>query len=88
MPPIVCTTVEPAKSRNGVSMRGLQPAARTPDPVAEDRVDEAADADAVEQVALEAGAADHGARGDRRAGVGEGELEQEERHERRRRSMP
>jgi len=28
--------------------------------VAEDRVDEAADADAVEQVALEAGAPDHG----------------------------
>jgi hypothetical protein len=59
-----------------------QPATRTPDPVAEDRVDEAAHADAVEQVALEAGAADHGTRGDGRARVGEGELEQEEGHER------
>ena len=67
--------VEPA---HGVA----EPAARAPDPVAEDRVDEAGHADAVEDVALEAGAADHGARGDRRRGVGEGELEQEEGQER------
>ena len=63
--------VEPA---HGVA----EPAARTPDPVAEDRVDEARHAGAVEDVALEARAADHGARRDRRGGVGEGELEQEE----------
>src|SRR6478735_4549566 len=43
-------TVEPAH-------RVAEPAARTPDPVAEDRVDEAGHADAVEDVALEAGAA-------------------------------
>ena len=61
---------------------GLQEAARAPGPVAEDRVDEAADGEAVEQVALEVGASDHRPRRDRRAGVGEGELEQEERHER------
>ena len=82
-PPMVCTTVEPAKSRKGVAIDG-QPAVRTPDPVADDRVDEAGDADAVEDVAHEAGAADHGARGDGRAGVGEGELEEPERQERRR----
>ena len=38
--------------------------------------------EAVEQVADEAGAADHGARGDGGAGVGEGELEEPERQER------
>ena len=37
---------------------------------------------AVEDVALEPGATDHGARRDGRRGVGEGELEQEEREER------
>ena len=52
MPPIVCTTVEPAKSRNGVFIVG-EPAVGTPDPVADDRVDEPADADAVEQVTAE-----------------------------------
>ena len=35
-------------------------------------------ADAIEQVADESGAADHRARGDRRAGIGEGELEEPE----------
>ena len=59
-----------------------QPAVRTPGPVADDRVDEAGDADAVEDVADEAAAADHRARGDRRAGVGEGELEHPEREQR------
>ena len=67
--------VEPA---HGVA----EPAARTPDPVAEDRVDEARHREAVEDVALEARAADHRARGDRRRGVGEGELEQQEGEER------
>src|SRR5581483_10145080 len=42
---------------------------RAPRPVADDRVDEAGDADAVDQVADEAGPADHRARRDRRAGV-------------------
>jgi hypothetical protein len=60
----------------------VQPAVRAPGPVAEDRVEEAADADAVPEVAPEAGAAEHGARGDRRAGVGERELEEEERERR------
>ena len=96
-PPTVCTTVEPAKSRKTVPpslftkpanqpMRVAEPTARTPDPVAEDRVDEAGHEDAVDDVALEARAADHRARGDRRCRVGERELEQEEREERNRRS--
>ena len=59
-----------------------QPAVRTPGPVADDRVDEAGDADAVEHVADEAAAADHRARGDRRAGIGERELEDPEREQR------
>ena len=59
-----------------------QPAVRAPAPVADDRVDEAGDADAVENVADEAAAADHRARRDRRAGVGEGELEDPEREQR------
>jgi hypothetical protein len=50
--------------------------------VADDRVDQARHGGAVEDVALEAGAADHGARRDGRGGVGEGELEQEEGEER------
>src|SRR5436305_4955823 len=58
-----------------------QPAARTPDPMAEDRVQEAGDGGAVEDVALESGTADHGPRRDGRGGVGEGELEQPEGHE-------
>ena len=48
----------------------------------DDRIDEAGDADAVEQIADKTGAADHRARGDRGAGVGEGELEEPERQER------
>ena len=59
-----------------------EPAARTPHPVTEDRVDEPGDADRVEQVALESRATDHGARRDRGARVGERELEQPERQER------
>ncbi len=50
--------------------------------MADDRVDEAGDAEAVEQVADESGAADHRARGDGGAGVGEGELEEPECQER------
>jgi hypothetical protein len=61
---------------------GLQEPARPPGPVAEDRVDETADEKAVDEVAPEVGASDHCSRGDRRAGVGKGELEQPERHER------
>ena len=90
-PPIVCTTVEPAKSWKlvpsdgrklpGAAHRG-QEAVRPPCPVADDRIDEAGDAEAVEQVADEAGAADHRAGGDGGAGVGEGELEEPEGQER------
>ena len=86
-PPMVCTTVEPAKSWKLVpsdgkevagAAHGGQEAVRTPGPVADDRIDEAGDAELVEQIADEAGAADHGARGDRGAGIGEGELEEPE----------
>ena len=59
-----------------------EPAVGTPDPVADDRVDEPAHRDAVDEVAAERGAADHRTRRDRAARVGEGELEQEEREER------
>ena len=59
-----------------------QPSVRSPRPVADDRIDEAGHADAVEDVADEAAAADHRARRDRRAGVGEGELEDPERQQR------
>src|SRR5580698_8421105 len=65
---------------------GGQEAVRTPRPVANDRIDEARDADGVEQIADEAGTADHGARGDGGTGVSEGELEDpdsQERHARR-----
>src|SRR5262249_40210135 len=55
-----------------------EPGAPAPDPVADDRVDEARDADRVDQVADEAAAADHGTGGDGRARVGEGELEHPE----------
>ena len=65
-----------------VAAHGREPAVRTPRPVAEDRVDEARDADAVDQVADETGAADHRAGGDRRAGVRECVLEDPEREER------
>src|SRR5262249_26146619 len=46
-----------------------EPAVRTPGPVTNDRVDETADADAVEEVAAERRATDHRARRDRRARV-------------------
>src|SRR5579871_3062536 len=52
-----------------------EPAVRTPRPVANDRVNEAGYADAIEQVADESSTADHRARGDCRAGIGECELE-------------
>ncbi len=60
----------------------VEPAIRTPRPVAEDRIDEPGHAEAVQQVADEAGPTDHGAGGDGAAGIREGELEQEERQER------
>ena len=59
-----------------------EPAVGTPDPVAENRVDEPADGAAVEQVAAEGGPPHHRAGRDSAAGVGEGVLEQEERQER------
>ena len=46
-----------------------------PRPVADDRIDEAGNAERVDQVADESGAADHCAGGDGGAGIGEGELE-------------
>ena len=63
MPPTVCTTEEPAKSRKTAFMLSsllvnrplnqpmvfAEPAAGAPDPVAEDRVDEAGDGEAVER---------------------------------------
>src|SRR6266852_3721683 len=52
-----------------------EPAVRPPGPVSEDRIDEARDADAVDEITHEAGASDHGARRDRRARISEGVLE-------------
>src|SRR5262249_27504352 len=52
-----------------------QPAVRSPCPVADDRIDEAGDAYAVEQVADEVAAPNHRARGYRRAGIRECILE-------------
>ena len=54
---------------------GREPAVRTPGPVTNDRVDEAGDTDRVENVADEATAADHRARGDGGSGVSERVLE-------------
>src|SRR5437016_2293541 len=52
-----------------------------PRPEADGGIDEARHAEAVDQVADEPRPADHGTRGDRRAGVREGELEEPERQE-------
>src|SRR5450631_262362 len=49
-----------------------------PGPVSNDGINKSGDGDAVEQIADEAGASDHGARGDGGAGVGESELKQPE----------
>src|SRR5262249_33813151 len=62
--------------------RITEPSARTPDPVAEDGVDETRHHHAVEDVALEARTADERTGRHRRRRVGERELEQEERQER------
>ena len=50
-------------------------AIRSPRPVAYDWIDETGDGDAVEQIADKTCAANHGARGDGRAGIGERKLE-------------
>ncbi len=90
-PPMVWTTVEPAKvveagAEPGQEVAGAahggEEAIRSPGPVADDRIDEAGHREAVEQVADKAGAADHGAGGDGGTGVGEGELEEPEGQER------
>ena len=60
---------------------GRQKAIRPPGPVPDDRVDETGNRDAVQQIADEAGAADHRARGDGGAGIGKRELEEPERQE-------
>src|ERR1700692_2198491 len=52
-----------------------QPTVRSPGPVADDRINETRDANAVQEVADEAGPSDHRTGGDGRAGIGEGELE-------------
>src|SRR3954469_10002957 len=62
---------------------GRQPAVRSPGPVANDRIDETGNTEAVEEVPDKPGAADHRARGNGRAGISKGELENpdgEERH--------
>src|SRR5262245_22998221 len=90
-PPMLWTTVEPAKSWKLVPKRGeevafaphrRQPAVGAPRPVTEDRVDEARHADAVDDIAEESGSSDHRARRDGRARVGERVLEEPEREER------
>ena len=67
--------------------RVAQPASRAPHPVTEDRVDQAGHEDAVEDVALEAGATNECARRDRRGRISERELEEEEGEERHRRRL-
>ena len=52
-----------------------QKAIRPPSPVTYDRVDETRHCDAVQQIADNAGAADHRTRSDGRAGVSKGKLE-------------
>src|SRR5581483_696562 len=59
-----------------------QEAVRSPGPVPDDRIDKPGNADAIEQVADKAGASYHGSRGDGRAGIREGELEEPEGQER------
>ena len=78
---IVEARAHPRQEVSGAAHRG-QEAIRTPGPVADDRIDEAGDREAVEQIADETGAADHRAGSDRGAGIGEGELEEPERQER------
>src|ERR1700759_5594153 len=60
----------------------VEDAIGTPSPVADDWVNEAGYADAVDQVAHESRAANHRTRRDRRASIGECELEQPNRQER------
>src|SRR4029077_2275311 len=52
-----------------------KPTVRPPCPVADDRINETGNADAVEEVADETGPSDHSAGGDGRGGSGESELE-------------
>ena len=59
-----------------------EPPVRTPGPVTDHRIDEAGHADAVKKIADESRAADHRAGGDRRAGIGECELENPDGQER------
>src|ERR1051325_7607284 len=60
-PPMVCTTVDPAKSWEEVAFAAhqCQPAIRPPSPVSDDWIDKSGDAQAVEQVANESSASDH-----------------------------
>src|SRR5690348_13291979 len=68
------TCAQAGKEVSGAA-HSRQPSVRAPSPVTDDRVNETGDADAVKKVAHEAGPPDHGARGDGRAGVSKGELE-------------
>src|SRR5690349_24261830 len=61
---------------------GRQEPIRPPGPVTNDGIDEARYRHAIEKIADKAGTADHGARRDRRAGVGKGELKDPEGQER------
>src|SRR4029077_12918356 len=72
-----------ARPEMTVAAHVREPSVRAPGPMSDDRVNETSDADAVQKVANESGPPDHGTGGDRRAGIGEGELEDpdgEERH--------
>src|SRR5258706_3324653 len=61
---------------------GCQPAVRSPGPVSDDGVNETSDAEAVEKITNEPGAANHCPRGDGRASIGKSELENPDRQER------
>src|SRR5262249_55559434 len=69
--------VDDGRSREITKRSGLhdrEPAVWSPGPMADDRIDEASDADAVKNVADEPAAADHRARRNRRTRVSEREL--------------
>src|SRR5262249_15032767 len=76
--------VDYRRPREAAERRGprREPADGTPHPMAEDRVDEAAHHDPVDEAAAEGGTTDHRTRGDRAARVGERVLEEEKREER------
>src|SRR3954451_9195790 len=58
-----------------VTAHQSEPAVRPPCPVPDDRINKTSDAEAIQKIADESGAADHRARGNGRTGIGEGKLE-------------